>query len=183
MGWEEEVARLLRLQRMHRKMARAEKMEAEGLEESKVSNERLRWELELLEDADQWSQEFGGEGRPPRAGEPRYEDELARRRRVRDLRRRLASPKEERKRGGDEKDAAVRLAPGPEPPPFSFREASRTPVLKAPPDEQYQTPKQEMEVEGVFAAQDERDGEAQRRRHQRSWEEMDQWPTLYGVFE
>ena len=28
MGWEEEVARLLRLQRMHRKMARQERMEA-----------------------------------------------------------------------------------------------------------------------------------------------------------
>ena len=126
LGWQNEVARLLRLQRMH---------------EPRVSRERLLWERELLEGASQWGQEFGGE------------------------------------------DAAVGPPPAVEAPPFSFREASRTPVLEAPPDEQYHTLKQEMEVEGGFAAQDERDGEAQRRRHRRAWEEADQWPTFYGVFE
>ena len=83
--------------------------------------------------------------------------------------------------GGEDAAIGPNLAEGA--PSFSFQEASRTLVPEAPPDEQYHTLKQEMEAAGVFAAQDERDGEAQRRRHQRAWEEMDQRPTLYGVSE
>ena len=124
MGWEEEVARLLRLQRMHRKMARQERMEA------------------------------GAPGVHQARGEVTIGKETGER-------------------------EAGELAP----PPFSFREVFGTPVAEAPPEERYHALQQEMEAEGVFAAQDAQDEEAQGRRHQHAWEEAERWPTLYGVFE